>query len=61
MTSEKPAREQMVLNDVGSWGDKSLVGAYDGPLNIAGELVRVEELPPFGDDEHQPPKTARDR
>lgn len=35
-------------NDVGQWGDKDVSGAYDGPLNIAGEQVDVEKLPPFG-------------
>jgi hypothetical protein len=36
-------------NDVGDWGEKDIRGAYSGPLNIAGERVDVDQLPPFGD------------
>jgi hypothetical protein len=36
-------------SDAADFGEKDVRGAYSGPLNIAGELVDVEKLPPFGE------------
>lgn len=49
-------------NDVGDWGEKDISGAYDGPLNIAGEQVRLEDLPPLGDSDvaSEPAEHPRD-
>ena len=46
-------------NDVGDWGETDLRGMYDGPLEIAGEMVDVSKLPAFGDvDEGEPSPPA---
>lgn len=42
--------------DVGEFGEKDQRGTYDGPLNIAGELVDVDGLPAVS--ENDKPKSV---
>jgi hypothetical protein len=37
-------------NDVGDWGDKG-TPAYSEPFRINGEVVDLDALPAFGDDD----------
>jgi hypothetical protein len=60
MANEKPPRINAMPNDCSVWGEKD-VRAYSSPLRIAGELVLVEELPPFGEIDKQPPLASTDK
>lgn len=43
-------QEQAMPSDCSVWGEKDGRGAYNRPLNVAGELVDVEkDLPPFSE------------
>lgn len=43
-------------SDVGEWGEKDVRGAYDGPLEIAGEKVDLDQTPALSENDR--PKAA---
>lgn len=48
-------------NDVGDWGEAKDLGNadYHEPFRIAGEVVDLDALPAFGDDDEPPPAANR--
>lgn len=52
------AKDVAMPNDVGAWGDKDTRGAWPASMEIAGEHVKMDELPKFGEDGSPAAKTS---
>jgi hypothetical protein len=60
MPPGKRPRELIERNsDISEWGEKDVRGAYDGPLNIAGEQVDLDDTPGLSDNDTPPGKASK--